>query len=622
VCLRAGAGADAEQDGDDDSHGGEDDGEDESQASSNNSENEEDILLSDQYASEARSTWAPDGELVVLLSMLVHSKGAELMPLREDLEVLIKLIRTQMMLQRAMLRAQVAEHRQAALEKARDLVKGANRLVKDAQEALPGFQWYRAFSLKGAVAAVTTVSKMKRSKQVVVPAEEPAAGKADAPTRNNDGNGADQAVPTDALRDLRSLAIALLNTQQACMRLAVKVVDALQLGSKDTSGSSPFSDHISAAGLELDEAMKLTANFVTEKGEDEVKKFVGVMISDFMKHYGDSFGKIKAALLKAAKKHVEKEFDDGYGKMRRYTFFRLMFAVVVHLDYFELTKHIDEIEQVTDLVRQLFELTVNAENLDEVSDRWMLLYDETGKLKCKGAYRVLKRLLWDDTDVRRSLKMSQIVAQCQAPYQMEVVRLFKTKAANHLRKNYAEIIRELNQTESSIRYLQSKQQQAVGYTLSLFVALWIGIFNFLSKVVWQLTSPTIFNSAVSTTTARGLSEAYSSGGATFTIDEISTADAAATASGALLFDMLQVMQQQLSASQAAADKQLAASQAAADKQLSASQAAADEQKTLLLQQLALAHKQLQSVNSVESAVVPACERDEAKHRQLGRDTGT
>jgi len=216
--------------------------------------------------------------------------------------------------------------------------------------------------------------------------------------------------------------------------------------------------------------------------------------------------------------------------MRRYAFFRLMFTVVVHLDYFELTKHVDEIEQVTDLVKQLFELTVNADNLDEVSDRWVLLHDDTSKLKCKGAYRVLNRLLWDDADVRRSLALSQIVVGCQAPYPMEVVRLFKTKAANHLRRNYADIIRELNQTVSSIRYLQSKQQQAVGYTLSLFVAMWIGIFNYLSKVVWQITSPAIFGLDGSTAAARSLSEAYSSGGGHFVIDEISTAEAAATVS--------------------------------------------------------------------------------------------
>merc|ERR1712070_35886 len=332
-----------------------------------------------------------------------------------------------------------------------------------------------------------TVSKIKRSIQAVVPVEEP--GTAGASTRNNNGNGDDQAAPTHALKDLRQLAIALLNTQQACMHLAAKAAKALHLGNKDTSENAPLpEDYIKAASGKLDTAMKHTAKFVADKGKDEVEKFVKLMILDFNKHFGDSFGKIKAELLNVAKKKADRVFDDGYRKMRRYPFFRLMFTVVVHLDYFELAKHVDEIEQVTDLVKQLFEVTVNKENLDEVSGRWMLLYEETAKLKCKGAYRVMKQRLWDDADVRRSLKLSQIVARCQAPYQMEVVRLVKTKAANHLRRNYGDIIRELNQTVSSIRYLQSKQQQAVGYTLSLFVAMWIGIFNFVSRVLWHITS--------------------------------------------------------------------------------------------------------------------------------------
>jgi hypothetical protein len=35
---------------------------------------------------------------------------------------------------------------------------------------------------------------------------------------------------------------------------------------------------------------------------------------------------------------------------------------------------------VIELVKAMFDLEVKVENLDEISDRWILLYDFTGKL--------------------------------------------------------------------------------------------------------------------------------------------------------------------------------------------------------------------------------------------------
>ena len=84
------------------------------------------------------------------------------------------------------------------------------------------------------------------------------------------------------------------------------------------------------------EAMELLKNQASL--EDAMKKFVKMMVTNFKQTFGDSFGKIKASLLKAAKKQANKRFNDGYKQMKKYSWPRMFWKVVVELDYLKLNK--------------------------------------------------------------------------------------------------------------------------------------------------------------------------------------------------------------------------------------------------------------------------------------------
>jgi hypothetical protein len=159
------------------------------------------------------------------------------------------------------------------------------------------------------------------------------------------------------------------------------------------------------------------------------------------------------------------------------------------LDTYELNGHLREIEQVTELVQGMFDLELKVGNLDEVSDRWWLLYELTSDLKCKDVYCTLVDNLWADDGVREVVTIAKIFGECQAPYPSDAVRLFKSKAAKRLRHKYTKIMNKLRKTAASIHYLKGMKQQAVAIIISGICAIFIGLANFASRILFNVVSP-------------------------------------------------------------------------------------------------------------------------------------
>eukprot|EP00935_MAST-01C_sp_MAST-1C-sp1_P000241 g241.t1 len=186
---------------------------------------------------------------------------------------------------------------------------------------------------------------------------------------------------------------------------------------------------------------------------------------------------VQTKLVEVTQETIEKLFDDGYARLSNFGWLRKLWHVMVEFDPVELDRHADEVEQMIELIKSLYELEVKDSNLDEVASRWMVIYDLTGKLHCKAAYKILVRYLWAHPELRASL-YANLIAPSLPPYPQEFVL--------HVKQRYAEIIRELQFTVSSIRRIQRLKQQALAYALSLFVALCIGFFNFVSRMLYDI----------------------------------------------------------------------------------------------------------------------------------------
>ena len=642
-----------------DGDGGDDDNNDDANHASNAEAPkpaEEDIAK--LYETQASKSWGSDLELVAALAMLSQSDNAEVNTIVAEIKSLKEIVAMTVKVQKALFCVYFSRAKDATVVQI-----NFSKLLKEVQDKTAAAEK----TLRNTELSTPATTEMLRRRSTVRKLR-----KGHVETFTTETNPV-HAEETGAIKILRNAATALMDLYRIGLQLMARVSSLLGVATesnvghdadkghteKETenekvhehegnekgneeeagereeqdkvaeSGHATVTAYITEAEKKLDEAKALIDKLTKQKLDDGVTEFVKFMIDNYTENFGSSIGKLKAKLLRAAKKKAEEVYDDGYQKMHRYGWFRMMRTAVVELNYFELNKHVNEIEVVIDLVKTLFNLEVKGENLDEICGRWFLLYDHTRKLQCKAGYRVLLTRLWDDIGVRKAMVLSRLVSESQAPYPVEAVRIFKVSAANHLRQNYVDIIRELNQTVSSIRYIQSKKQQVVGYTLSLFLALWIGIMNFFSKYAWEASAPTLGFSREPVSSGRvllsqlmpaahsGIAGLAAGSGIERTPMVISLMEqqlAAAKMAAAEQQEMLQAQLQaaqsaaaeQLAMTKAAAAEQLAATKAAAAEQLAATKAAAAEQRALLQQQLDTIIKQQRGIHSLESAVVPEC----------------
>ena len=124
----------------------------------------------------------------------------------------------------------------------------------------------------------------------------------------------------------------------------------------------------------------------------------------------------------------------------------------------------------------------------QVFNRWWLVYELTGKLHCKPAYRLLNKHLWSDGKLRSALLTAQLVAPCASPYPSEVVRKFKMLASTRLTAHYADLTRDLSKTISVVKRIQDQKRQMLAALLSVFIAACVGIANFFSRLMWAALS--------------------------------------------------------------------------------------------------------------------------------------
>jgi hypothetical protein len=358
---------------------------------------------------------------------------------------------------------------------------------------------------------------------------------------------------------------------------------------------------------------------------DEMEALLKEVLQNFYETFKTSIGKIKKKLVDVARKETKRKFTEGYAKIRKYWVFRKVWNVTMELDTYELNRHLREVEQVSELVQGLFDLELKVENLDEVSDRWWLLCDLTSTLKCKDVYYCLVELLWSNDGVREAMTISKLFSDCQAPYPSDAVRLFKSKAAKHLRTNYTKIVARLRKTNASIQHLKRMKQQASAIMTSGICAFFIGVAKFMSTLIYATLEPSLGLSASADIHSE---EQVASrmlvvdvdvdiGENTYGPTHADTEHAAGAASKPVVLDVLmQMLQQQ---EDQIAHKQFATEQQ--QRQLTkltqqqqdhmAHQKVATEQQQRQLTKLTRQHQehhteQCELLASIESAVVPAC----------------
>jgi hypothetical protein len=228
------------------------------------------------------------------------------------------------------------------------------------------------------------------------------------------------------------------------------------------------------------------------------------MVTQFCESGQEAVLVIKAKLLASAKKKANKTFGESYEKAQKYrccSALQRMWWMFRELDPLVLTKHINEMEQILALVNGLFELEVKDTNLDEVFNKWWLVYELTGKLNCKPAYRLLNKHLWSDAKLRSALVLAKQFSACASPFPSEVVRIFKLSAVAKLTKNYATITSELSKTIAMVKRIQEQKHQALAALLSLSIAVGVGIANFFSRFAWAAVAPGLGYGGTSSSTA-------------------------------------------------------------------------------------------------------------------------
>ena len=146
-------------------------------------------------------------------------------------------------------------------------------------------------------------------------------------------------------------------------------------------------------------------------------------------------------------------------------------------------------------------------------NKWWLVYELTGKLHCKPAYRLLNKHLWSDPKLRSALVLVRQFDQCASPFPSEVVRIFKQNAVVKLTKNFATITRELSRTIAMVKRIQEQKQQTLAALLSLFIAVAVGVANFISRFAWAAVAPGLGYGGSGSSTADATGRLLASAGA-------------------------------------------------------------------------------------------------------------
>ena len=142
-----------------------------------------------------------------------------------------------------------------------------------------------------------------------------------------------------------------------------------------------------------------------------------------------------------------------------------------------------------------------------------MVYELTGKLHCKPAYRLLNKHLWSDPKLRSALVLVRQFDQCASPFPSEVVRIFKQNAVVKLTKNFATITRELSRTIAMVKRIQEQKQQTLAALLSLFIAVAVGVANFISRFAWAAVAPGLGYGGSGSSTADATGRLLASAGA-------------------------------------------------------------------------------------------------------------
>ena len=163
-----------------------------------------------------------------------------------------------------------------------------------------------------------------------------------------------------------------------------------------------------------------------------------------------------------------------------------------------LTKHEREIEYLNERLGKLLDDPATEHNWLDFAETWQELIKLRTAMDVQCGQAILECICMDE-NVLKSLGMANHFRGINGLPPQEVLRQLKSGAGGHLRTHAYTYRRKLDGELARIARLKELQLRAVGFLGTVIVGAMVGIFNFLSRVVYSY----VYDDAVGALVASG-----------------------------------------------------------------------------------------------------------------------